>query len=132
MRLTMNSTRMCLLALAITPIFASVPVATQTLAQESLRPRLSQADWNSLTNARIELVKAALQLTPEQQKYWPAVEDAIRARAQSRQERLAGIAQRIDQQPLSIDPIDFMRKRADALTQRGANLKKLADAWQPL
>jgi hypothetical protein len=101
---------MCLLALAITPIFASVPVATQTLAQESLRPRLSQADWNSLTNARIELVKAALQLTPEQQKYWPAVEDAIRARAQSRQERLAGIAQRIDQQPLSIDPIDFMRK----------------------
>ncbi len=25
-----------------------------------------------------------------------------------------------------------MRGRAEALTQRGANLKRLADAWQPL
>ena len=25
------------------------------------------------------MIKAALQLTPDQEKYWPAVEDAIRA-----------------------------------------------------
>jgi hypothetical protein len=30
------------------------------------------------------------------------------------------------------DPIDIMRQRADSLTQKGAALKKLADAWQPL
>src|SRR5262249_38652512 len=33
--------------------------------------------------ARIGIVKAVLQLTPEQAKYWPAVEEAIRARAQA-------------------------------------------------
>jgi hypothetical protein len=30
------------------------------------------------------------------------------------------------------NPVDFMHRRADALTQRAADLKKLADAWQPL
>jgi hypothetical protein len=38
---------------------------------------------------RIDLVKAALQLTPDQQKYWPAIENAIRARAEDRKARLA-------------------------------------------
>ena len=28
--------------------------------------------------------------------------------------------------------IAFLQRRADALTQRGADLKKVADAWQPL
>jgi hypothetical protein len=73
-----------------------------------------------------------LQLTPEQQKYWPAIEEAIRARAQSRQQRVAGIEARLDQQPLSADPIEFLHRRADALVQRGTSLKNLADAWQPL
>ena len=30
------------------------------------------------------------------------------------------------------NPVEFMQRRAEALTQRGADLKKLADAWQPL
>jgi hypothetical protein len=30
------------------------------------------------------------------------------------------------------NPVDFLTQRADALTQRGADLKKLADAWRPL
>jgi hypothetical protein len=34
---------------------------------------LTAADWEQLTDARIKLVKAALQLTPDQEKYWPAV-----------------------------------------------------------
>jgi hypothetical protein len=29
------------------------------------------ADWNALTDARIAVVKAALQLKPDQAKYWP-------------------------------------------------------------
>jgi hypothetical protein len=108
-------------------------VATQTFAQQqSSHPGLSQSDWNTLTSERIAIVKGALQLTPEQQKLWPAVEEAIRARAQMREQRLAGIEERLDHQPLSVDPIAFLHARADALTQRGASLKKLADAWQPL
>lgn len=48
-------------------------------SQEHHKPSL--ADWNALTDARIAVVKAALQLTPEQQKFWPTLEEAIRARS---------------------------------------------------
>jgi len=30
------------------------------------------------------------------------------------------------------NPVDFMHRRADALAQRSTDLKKIADAWQPL
>ena len=40
----------------------------------------SAADLNALTDARVGIIKAALQLTPDQEKYWPTVEEAIRAR----------------------------------------------------
>jgi hypothetical protein len=30
------------------------------------------------------------------------------------------------------NPVDFLHRRADALAQRAADLKKLADAWEPL
>ena len=30
------------------------------------------------------------------------------------------------------NPIDFLHRRADTLAQRAADLKKLADAWEPL
>jgi ribonuclease D len=72
-----------------------------------------------------------LQLTPEQAKYWPPVEDAIRARAEARYRRLAAIKER-SAQDSDIDLAVVLRNRADALTERAANLKKLVDAWQPL
>jgi hypothetical protein len=89
---------------------------------------------------RIDLVKAALQLTPDQQKYWPAIENAIRARAEDRKARLAKIAEtvgkRVDESSVEVfrnrDPIAFLQRRSEALAQRSADLDKLAEAWQPL
>jgi hypothetical protein len=89
---------------------------------------------------RIDLVKAALQLTPDQQKYWPAIENAIRARAEDRKARLAKIAEtvgkRADESSVEVfrnrDPIAFLQRRSEALAQRSADLDKLAEAWQPL
>jgi len=109
--------------------YAQAPSATTTAGggQENARP--SAADLNALTDARIGIVKAALQLTPEQAKYWPAVEEAIRNRAMGMQVRLAARRQR-DQGDSDI--VDVVRHRADALAQRSAELKQLADAWQPL
>ena len=98
-------------------------------------------DRNALTDLRIDLVKGALQLTPEQQKYWPPVENAIRARAEGVAERpFAKIAEtmgkRADESPAEVmsnrDPIAFLQRRAEALAQRSADLNKLAEAWQPL
>jgi hypothetical protein len=130
-----------LVVAGVTAVFvtASTLVHAQTPSADG-RERLSAADWGALTNARINLVKAALQLTPNQEKYWPAVEDAIRTRAEHRAARYAARATRIgelrDSGPAEAlrnrDPIAFLQRRADALAQRSADLRKLADAWQPL
>ena len=41
-----------------------------------------------------------------------------------------------DKSPIDVlrdrNPVEFLHRRADALAQRAADLKKLADAWQPL
>jgi hypothetical protein len=89
---------------------------------------------------RVDLVKAALQLTPEQEKYWPAVEAAIRAGAEDRKARIAKIQEtvgrRADESRIEVmrnrDPIAFLQRRSQALAQRSADLDKLAEAWQPL
>jgi len=100
----------------------------------------SAADLSGLTDLRIDVVKAALKLTPDQEKYWPAVEDAIRTRAKNRQARFTEIEKRVtsirEGNPVEVlrnrDPVDFLQWRADALAQRSADLKKLAGAWEPL
>jgi len=96
----------------------------------------SAADLNSLTDARVAMIKAALQLTPDQEKYWPAVEEAIRTRAKNRQARWERLAQLRDTSPLEAlherNPVELMQRRAESLSQRGADLKKVADAWEPL
>ena len=96
----------------------------------------SSADLNNLTDARVAMIKAALQLTPDQEKYWPAVEDAIRARAKNRQARWERLAELKDAGPMGAlqgrNPVELMQRRAELLSQRAADLKKVADAWEPL
>jgi flagellar biosynthesis regulator FlaF len=102
--------------------------------------RLNSTDRNTLTDMRVDLVKATLQLTPEQEKYWPAVESAIRASAEDRKARIAKIQEtvgrRADESRIEFmrnrDPIAFLQRRSQALAQRSADLDKLAEAWQPL
>jgi LTXXQ motif family protein len=87
---------------------------------------LSAADMNSLTDMRIGIVKAALQMTPDQEKYWPAVEEAIRARAKNRQARLERIAELHENGAMDAIheryPVEFMQRRAEMLVRRGADL----------
>jgi LTXXQ motif family protein len=115
----------------VSPAYAQAP-ATQPSATTGVGIGTpSEDDLKAFTERRIEVVKFALQLRPDQEKYWPAVEGAIRARGDMRRKRLAQLASLAnDQQDRNI--VDLMRMRADSLTERGASLKKLADAWQPL
>ena len=97
----------------------------------------SAADLNALTDARVGIIKAALQLTPDQEKYWPAVEEAIRARAKNRQARMERVAALRESGGLKEavgerNPVELMQRRAEMLGQRAADMKKLADAWEPL
>ena len=116
------------------------PVAlAQTRSPTPLEQRLG-VDQNTLTDMRVDLVKAALQLTPEQEKLWPPVESAIRAGAEDRKARVAKVREtvgkRVDEGRIEAlrnrDPIAFLQRRSEALAQRSADLDKLAEAWQPL
>jgi zinc resistance-associated protein len=118
--------RKCLLAGAAA---LSLTGATVLYAQQGPDGSSSQAqDRAAFLDARIAGLKAGLQLTPDQEKNWPAFEAAVRnlakVRADHRRARLE------EQQPGNL--VERLRRRADALTSTGTALKQLADAEEPL
>ena len=122
-------------------LLCALPVqAQQTTGSKGNMETFKASDLAALNDARIELVKSALQLTPSQEKLWPAVENTIRSNGKDREARLQKTADRLDQMKSegvaaalkNRDPIEFLNRRSDALAERSADLKKLAAAWQPL
>ncbi len=119
---------------------SNAQTASSTASPMDSSARFSPAELNALTDMRIDLLKSVLQLTPDQEKYWPAVEAAIRTRAKNKLARAETMMEttgaRAQSSPVenlrNRDPIAFMNRRADALAQRSADLKQLASAWQPL
>jgi len=95
------------------------------------RPKAAEAVAKALVERKVEILKTALSLTPEQQKLWPAVEDSIRTRAAMRLGRITKLVALRDSDK-DVSPIEMMRIRADTLASKATELKKLADAWQPL
>jgi hypothetical protein len=90
--------------------------------------KMSEQDRGAMTDARIAALKAGLKLTPDQEKNWPALEKAMRDQAKMRSERFAARASA----DRPSDPIERLKFRAEAMTQRGASLKQVADAAAPL
>lgn len=102
----------------------------QNTRETSQRWRPSADDISALGDARIAALRAGLKLTPEQEKHWPAVEAALRDLAKQRSERFTARASA--DRPRDRDFVERLRLRADAMSQRGASLKKFADASAPL
>jgi len=96
--------------------------------QRVQRWRPSAEDITAFGDARIAALHAGLKLTAEQEKNWPAVESALRDLAKQRSERFAARAGADHPK----DPIERLNTRAEAMGQRAAALKKLADAAGPL
>jgi len=95
-------------------------------------------EMQAFANARLAALRAGLNLTPEQQVFWPAVEQAARdlqalrtARVQAAEQRLPNDVQRQDAAQ-NIDPAERLRQVGNAMADSGAALKKLADAVDPL
>lgn len=104
---------------------------------------VSPADLAAFTDARIAALKAGLELTPDQQKNWPAFEQALREVAQLRAQRIEARQARMQKggaeagaaaQPAqgTNNPFDRLTRRADAMAKTSAALKKVADAGAPL
>ncbi|MGU3496987.1 Spy/CpxP family protein refolding chaperone [Xanthobacteraceae bacterium A53D] len=114
---------------------APAPAAQSQPGDQKGRWQPTAADQQALTDARIAALKTGLKLTADQQKLWPGVETALRDVAKDRQERRAAFraerkeARQTGEKP---DAIERMRARADMMTARAADLKKIADAAEPL
>jgi zinc resistance-associated protein len=99
--------------------------------------RLGPADRAAFVDARIAALKAGLQLTPDQEKNWPAFEQALRDMAKLRAERIAAREAAMQQsqsqsQTPPASPFDRLANRADALSKTSTALKHIADAGAPL
>lgn len=90
--------------------------------------QLSDTDRQALLSARLAAAKAALLLTPEQEKLWPPVESAIRDGMKLRQDWRA----RIEKEGVAANPVDRMKRMGEMASARGAAMTKLADAAAPL
>ena len=92
------------------------------------RPRFNVEDMAAFADARIAALHAGLKLNADQEKTWPAFEQALRELTKLRMDRFAVTR---DQQPSS-DPVMRLQRLADALSTRGTTLKRLADTLAPL
>lgn len=97
-------------------------------------PELSAQDREAFADARIAALKAGLKLTPDQDKLWPPVEDAIRALAQQRREARQARRERFAamRDDTARDIPAQLRFMADRQAASAAALAKLADASAPL
>src|SRR5258708_21168637 len=120
-----------LIASTATLMIASSTIAfaqQPSSAERSHHAQLAADDIAAFTDARVAALKAALKLTPAQEKNWPAVEEAVRDISKERigkREARRAAGQRTD-------ATERLRDRADALTNRAAALRRLADAEKPL
>ena len=101
----------------------ALALAVSGVAYAQKRP-LPLEDRAAVVDARIAAHKAALKLTPDQEKNWPAYETALRNLAKLRVERY--------QEQKSANPVELLRQRAEDLSSASAALKQLADAEEPL
>jgi zinc resistance-associated protein len=115
---------------------AALAIAGTTLVYAQQRGRLeggqrwqpSTEDLRAFGEARLAALKAGLTLTPEQEKSWPAFEQAARELSKLRLDRMSAMRSAAP----SSDPVERLRQRATALSDTGAALKKLAEATDPL
>jgi hypothetical protein len=104
--------------------YAQQPPAGDNASASSSTKRVPLEDRAAAVDARIAALKAALKLTPDQEKNWPAYEAALRNLAKLRVERY--------QEQKSTNPIDLLRQRVEDLSGASTALKQLADAEEPL
>jgi len=100
--------------------------------REGLRNwRPSVEDMRAFGEARLAGLKAGLTLTAEQEKSWPAFEQAAREFTKLRIERRNAAAN--TQAPAADNnPAERLNRRATAMVETGNALKKLSEATGPL
>lgn len=125
---------------ALTIAGSTAVYARQHHSWSHQRVQLSPQDRTAIADARIAAVHAGLALTPDQEKLWPPVEQAIRDFAKLRIDRANAKMQVKNEskkddarkQQEAVDQVARLRSQADRMAETAAALKKIADAADPL
>jgi acyl-CoA reductase-like NAD-dependent aldehyde dehydrogenase len=119
------------LALAL-PAFSTLSFADPREHGWDHHDKMTPEDMAAFTNARIAALKAGLELTPAQEKNWPALETALRDMAKARAERMKEWSEKREEKDKDHNLLALMQMKGKALEARGAEIEKLADAAKPL
>lgn len=119
-----------LACLAFAAVAVAVPLAVQAQQDEAEHHHFvpTPEDRAAFLDARIAALHAGLELTPDQEKLWPPVEQALRDFSKL----VAEQRQKFRDENQSLDPVQRLARRSDNMIARGNALKKLADAEAPL
>lgn len=125
---------------AVVAATAAVTIAGSSMAYAQRDERAEGARrWQPATEdiqafqaARLAALRAGLTLTPEQEKHWPAFEQAMRELQQLRLKRITAMRDLRREGRPQVDPAERMRERATRLSESGDALKRLAEATDPL
>ena len=130
------------LAASATFAFAQAPTPPATpdrgreaAREERARPAFNRAEMEALVDARIAALQAGLRLIPDQQRYFPAVEQAIREMAAARIARMERIREARDDDRRDRDQPDFLEnleRGSQRVDEHAERLKALASAMRPL
>ncbi len=112
-------------------VFAVGAVAAPADASPPAGDMQGMADRGFMLDAHLAGMKAALKLTPDQEKNWAPFEAAVRDAAKARMEAMHAMheAMRSGERP---SPIEHMNMMADRLAKASADLKAIAGAAKPL
>jgi len=123
--------RKLFLAIALAAVAGASPAAAGQHEALFRRNHAPAEDLAAYADARLAALKAGLQLKSEQEKNWPALETALREVAKA---QLSRMAERGEKTPPAFesDPLGALQLRAQMMTQRAAELDKIATAAKPL
>jgi zinc resistance-associated protein len=92
--------------------------------------RFSPEDIEAFADARLAALHAGLKLSPDQERMWPPVEEAIRGLTKLRREQFRAWRESRDQPREDLPAL--LRTMADRQGARAEALRRLADAAAPL
>jgi zinc resistance-associated protein len=113
-------------------VYAQDRAAPASGASDVPRWQPSAEDISAFTDARVAALKAGLKLTPEQEKNWPAFEQAYRDLAKARADQVRAFREQRQSNQSGTDYLTRLQRRADALIARGNALKSFGAAAAPL
>jgi Spy/CpxP family protein refolding chaperone len=118
-------------ALAVAALGGSVVALAAAPGDPPPAPGDAREVGGFMLDAHLAGMKAALRLTPDQEKNWAAFEAAVRDAAQARRDAMRAMhdAERGDERP---SPIERMNAMADHLAKVSTEIKAIANVAKPL